>query len=113
MFVGYATPEATAQSLLWALREGNTNAFAAYLNGLAPELRARMELEAARRGGPGAFAELGAHETGAMADYRIVRQIALNADRVLVQVQPGESQPLQTFLMKKIGEEWKMADEIK
>lgn len=112
-FVGYATPEATAQSLLWALREGNTNAYFAYLNGLAPEQRAAIEREAARRGGPAAFAELGSHETGSMADYRILRKVELSDDRVLLQVQPGAGQPAQSFLMKKIGDEWKMGGEVK
>jgi len=112
-FMGYATPEATAQSLLWALREGDTNAFAAYLNGLVPELRAKLEQEAARRGGPAAFAELGDHETGGMAEYRIVGKIPLTENRVLVRVQAGDAMPIQTFLMKKIGDDWKMADEIK
>src|SRR5262245_28399660 len=110
--MGYATPEPTAQSLLWALREGDTNAYLLYLNGLVPELRAKMEQEAERRGGAAAFAELGAHETGKMAAYRIVGNFPLSDDRVLLQVQPGEGQPAQSFLMKKIGDEWKMGNEI-
>jgi RNA polymerase sigma factor (sigma-70 family) len=112
-FMGYATPEATAQSLLWALREGNTNAFFVYLSGLDPESRARMEEESRKRGGPTAFAELGAHETGGMAAYRIIKKIVVNDERVLLQVQAGETQPVQTFIMKKIGDEWKMAGELK
>jgi hypothetical protein len=112
-FMGYATPEATAQSLLWALREGNTNAFFVYLSGLDPESRARVEEEARKRGGPAAFAELGAHETGGMAAYRIIKKIVVNDERVLLQVQAGETQPVQTFIMKKIGDEWKMAGELK
>jgi RNA polymerase sigma factor (sigma-70 family) len=113
IFMGYATPEATAQSLLWALREGNTNAFFVYLSGLDSESRARMEEEARKRGGPAAFAELGAHETGGMAAYRIIKKIVVNDERVLLQVQAGETQPVQTFIMKKIGDEWKMAGELK
>jgi hypothetical protein len=112
-FMGYATPEATAQSLLWALREGNTNAFFVYLSGLDPESRAKVEEEARKRGGPAAFAELGAHETGGMAAYRIIKKIVVNDERVLLQVQAGETQPVQTFIMKKIGDEWKMAGELK
>jgi hypothetical protein len=32
-----------------------------------------------------------------MADYRIVRKIELTDDRVLLQLQPGAAQPVQTF----------------
>jgi hypothetical protein len=83
------------------------------LSGLDPESRAKVEEEARKRGGPAAFAELGAHETGGMAAYRIIKKIVVNDERVLLQVQAGETQPVQTFIMKKIGDEWKMAGELK
>jgi RNA polymerase sigma factor (sigma-70 family) len=113
-FSGYATPEATLQSLFWALREGDTNAFQAYLQGLGPEARAKIEQDAKSRGGANAFASLGNDETGGMTGFQLVKKVPLSDDKVVVEIQTmGDTAPAQMILMRKIGDEWKLSDVIK
>jgi RNA polymerase sigma factor (sigma-70 family) len=69
---GYATPEATVQTLLWALHKGDSNAFQVYMDGLAPSTRMAVEQEV-RSWVANAFAGLGTHETGGMTDFRILK----------------------------------------
>ena len=108
-FAGYATPEATAQTLFWALREGNTNTFQAYLEGFTPELRMKLENEAKSRG-TNAFAELAAHEMGGVTRYRILKRVTLSDTEARLQIQFGGSKgPVQTLTLEKIGNEWKCA----
>lgn len=109
-FVGYATPEDTVQSVCWALREHSSKSFEIYLNGLVPELHDKMEQEAEKRG-PNAFAELSAHELGAVSHYRIVKKVLLSDDKAELQLQwGGLKSPVQTFPMEKIGNDWKVAE---
>ena len=106
-FAGYATPEATAQTLFWALREGNSNTFQAYLNGFTPGLQMRLANEAQTRG-TNAFAELAAHEIGEVTRYHILKRVTLSDTEARLQIQFGGSQgPIQTLAMEKIGNEWK------
>src|SRR5581483_5050858 len=110
-FAGYASPEATVQSLLWALRQGDDQAFQAYLNGLTPELRDKIEKDAASRG-PNAFAGLGADETGDMTGFRILETIPVSGDETLVRLQSdgaGGDGPVQNFMLKQIEGQWKIA----
>jgi len=112
-FAGYATPEATISSLFWALREGDTNAFQAYLQGLAPDMRAKIEQDA-KNHGTNAFASLGNDETGGMTGFQLLKKVPLSDDKVVLEIQTmGDTAPAQMILMKKIGDEWKLSDMIK
>ena len=110
-FAGYATPEDTAQSLFWALRESDSNSFQIYLNGLVPELHDKMQQEVQNRG-RNAFANLSAHEIGGVTRYRILKRVMLSDNKAQLRIQfGGLNGPIQTLAMEKIGNEWKCAGE--
>ena len=110
-FAGYATPEDTAQSLFWAMRESNSNSFQIYLNGLVPKLQDKMQQEAQNRGS-NAFAELSAQEMGGVTRYRILKKVMLSDNTAQLQIQFGGLKgPVQTIAMEKIGNEWRCAGE--
>ena len=110
-FAGYATPEDTAQSLFWAMRESSINSFQIYLNGLVPDLRDKMQQEAQDRGN-NAFAELSAKEMGGVTRYRILKKVMLSDNKAQLQIQFGGLKgPVQTIAMEKMGNEWKCAGE--
>jgi RNA polymerase sigma factor (sigma-70 family) len=112
-FAGYATPEATAQSLFWALGEGSPNTFQAYLNGFTPELQTKLETDAESRGN-NAFAELAVHELGGVTRYRILKKVTISDHQAQLQIQFGGLQgPVQTLVLEKIGNEWKCAGYVK
>jgi len=111
-FAGYASPEATMQSLLWALNKHDDKAFQMYLNGFTPELRDNLENEAQKRG-PNAFTELSAHEIGGMTAFCILKKVMLSNDTAQLTMQSsGPKGPINSLLMKNIGGEWKVAGEV-
>ena len=99
--------------MFWALHQGDSNAFQAYLQGLSPDLRAKIERDAESRG-PNAFAELGVHETGDMAAFQILKKVALSDDKVVLEIQSGAADtPSQMIMMKRFGSDWKLFDQLK
>jgi hypothetical protein len=107
--IRYTTPEATVQTLFWALREGSSNAFQSYLEGFTPELRSQLEQQAKNRGA-NAFAELGVHETGGMSGFRVLKRVMLAEEAVKIQIQSGGTNgPVQSIELKKNDAEWKCA----
>jgi len=77
------------------LREGDTNAFQAYLQGLGPEARAKIEQDA-KSHGENAFASLGNDETGGMTGFQLLKKVPLSDDKVVMQIQTmGDTGPSQ------------------
>ena len=110
-FAGYATPEATVQSVFWAMREKNSSSFPFYLDGLVPEMRDKMEKEIQSRG-DGAFAKFSEQEMGEVTSYRILKKITLSDNKTQLQIRfSGPRGPVQTVTLEKIGNEWKFAGE--
>lgn len=64
-FAGYDTPEAALQSVMWAIGEGDQNA---YMDSLSPDLREEMEAELA----DGNFADSGPLQLGNTTGFRIL-----------------------------------------
>ena len=86
-FAGYDTPEATIQSLAWAIGEGDQDT---YMAGLAPELRDQMQSDLVG----GNFAEEGPFEMGNTSGFRIV-------DREII----SDNQVVYTLYMDGAGDE--------
>ena len=108
-FAGYATPEATVQSVFWAMREKNSSSFSFYLDGLVPEMRDKMEKEIQSRG-DGAFAKFCEQEMGGVTRYRILKEVMLSENKAHLQIQFGGLKgPVQTLTLEKNGNEWKCA----
>jgi RNA polymerase sigma factor (sigma-70 family) len=110
-FAGYDTPEDTAQSLFWAMREKNSSSFQVYLDGLVPEMRDKMENDIQSRG-DNAFANFSDREMGGVTRYRILKKVMLSDNKAQLQIQfGGLNGPVQMLTMEKNGNEWKCAGE--
>jgi len=49
-----------------------------------------------------------------MTGFQIQKRVDLSDDKVVLEVQSGAAGgPLQMFLMKRIGDEWKVSQELK
>jgi hypothetical protein len=105
-FTGYATPEAALQSVIWAMREGDTRTF---LASLAPEEMARLQKE----WGDKTEAQVGADTkrgTDKISGVRILESKSLSADEVVLSVYAaGGEDHVQKISMKRYGTEWRMA----
>jgi hypothetical protein len=104
-FAGYATPEATLQSAVFAMSQGDYQTF---LASMSPEEAARMQKSFEGKT-PEQIAEEGRRETAKASSFQILGKQELAPDRVMLNVYvAGEDRP-QRIMMQKIGEEWKWA----
>jgi hypothetical protein len=78
-FAGYDTPEATLESVTWAISEGNEDA---YMAGLSPELRDQMQSQL----GGGSFAEAAPLEMSDTTGFRIVGRETISDNQVVYTV---------------------------
>ena len=105
-FSGYATPEAALQSVVWAMREGDTKTI---LGAVTPEEMARMQSEWAGK----SEAEISADAkrgTEKINSIRILDSRAISDDEVVLNVYAaGGEDKIQKISMKRLGGEWKMA----
>ncbi|TMQ01516.1 MAG: DUF4878 domain-containing protein [Verrucomicrobia bacterium] len=105
-FSGYATPEAALQSVVWAMREGDTKTI---LGAVTPEEMARMQSEWAGK----SEAEISADAkrgTEKINSIRILDSRAISEDEVVLNVYAaGGEDKIQKISMKRLGGEWRMA----
>ncbi|SRR5581483_9868095 len=110
--VGYATPEAAFESTMWALSQGDMDAFRASLtpDGLFARGMTNQTLEA--------FVAQSHRDTDGMTGYRILRREMLSRDDVLLTAQPEGKDasgnavgPRDTavFLIQRMDGAWKMS----
>jgi RNA polymerase sigma factor (sigma-70 family) len=113
LFVGYATPEASVQSLIWAASKGDLDKLSAgvtaeemdrFKNGM--EGKSQDEI----RRGLMAWA-------GAMADYKITQKEVVSGDEVHLHVHATPSAEAlhsgkAVIIMRRIGNEWKRAGDV-
>lgn len=111
-FAGYASPEASIQSMIWTASQGNLNGLAA---GATPEVMAgfksRMEGKSEEEIGRALQAW-----ASAMADYRITQKELVSADEVHLHIHATPSADAlhsgkAVLVMRKIDGEWKQAGE--
>jgi RNA polymerase sigma factor (sigma-70 family) len=113
LFVGYATPEASVQSLIWAASKGDLDKLSA---GVTPEemdrFKSKMEGKSSDeiRRGLKAWA-------GAMADYKISQKEVISGDEVHLHIHATPSvEALHSgkavIIMRRIGNEWKRAGDV-
>ncbi|MDB6110035.1 MAG: hypothetical protein JWR69_1785 [Pedosphaera sp.] len=109
-FAGYATPEATLQSSMWALREGDLEAF---LDSLTLDGRAKIE-EQMQTGNKSPI-ELAADlkkSSDALTGFKILDQGTPSHDSIVLQVQMSTTgSAVHRFIFTRVGNEWKMSDE--
>ena len=111
-FAGYATPEASIQSSLWA---GSIGDFEKFKDGSTPEQRARFEKKMAGKSDDEIRREAIAW-ANAIAGYKITRKAVMSDDEVHLHISaPPSPTGLRDgkviVIMKKIGSDWKQAGE--
>lgn len=109
-FEGYATPEATVRSSVWAGSQGD---FDKFLNGCTPDQAARFRNKMAGKSNDEIRRETIAW-ANAMAGLKITQKDVISADEVHLHLSaPPSADGLRrgtvTVIMKKIGDDWKQA----
>jgi hypothetical protein len=105
-FAGYATPEATLQSAVFAMSQGDYQTF---LAAMTPEEAARMQ-QSSQGKTPEQVAEEGRRETARIKSFQVLGREELAPDRVMLQVYAdGGDNKVQRVMMQKVGDEWKWA----
>ena len=104
-FAGYATPEATLQSAVFAMSQGDYQTF---LASMSPEEAARMQKSFEGKT-PEQIAEEGRRDTANARSFQIMGKQELAPDRVVLNVFVAGEDRMQRVTMQKIGEEWKWA----
>jgi hypothetical protein len=106
-FAGYTSPEAALQSVVWAMREGDTKTLVA---SLAPEELTRMMKD---EWGGKSEAEIGAdakRNTDKINSIRILESKTVSDDEVVLHIYAtGGEDHVQKISMKRLGAEWKFA----
>lgn len=108
-FLGFATPEDAFQSATWAMSQGDLPAM---LKSLTPESQQKTAKE--WEGKP--EAELATQNINSMTNvtgYQILGRIAVSEDEVHLLVHTEGEDLRTTFIMRKISNEWKLADRAK
>jgi len=112
-FAGYATPEASVQSMLWA---GSIGDFKKFLVGCTPEQVERFRNKMAGKSDDEIRRETIAW-ANALAGYKITKKEVISADEVHLHIHATPSaEGLHSgkviVIMKKIGTEWKQAGDV-
>jgi len=105
-FSGYATPEAALQSVIWAMREGDTKTF---LSSLAPEEMARVQREWGNKS-EAEISDDAKRGTDKISSIRILESKTVSDDEVVLNVYAaGGEDKVEKISMKRFGAEWKVA----
>jgi hypothetical protein len=107
-FAGYATPEASFQSTVWAMSQGDSQTF---LAGLAPEERARME-KTWRDKSAEQIGEEGRREMTEISGFRILERREIADDQVALTIFANGKGDTAEMLLQRIGTEWKFAGKV-
>lgn len=110
-FAGYAEPEATLKTMLWAMSNGDAKAhMACCVSG--PEAVARLEKELGEKAAAEVAAE-GKRLAESMAPsigFHIVDKKVNSADEVALKLSFDGEGKTRWFVMQRVASEWKMAD---
>lgn len=112
-FAGYATPEASVQSMLWA---GSRGDFKGFLAGCTPEQVQRFENKMAGKSEEEIAREAKAW-TNSFGDYKITQKDVISDGEVHLHIHATPSaEGLHSgkviLVMKKVGEEWKQEGDL-
>ena len=103
-FAGYATPEATMKTMLWALSNGDSTAF---LECLTPEMKLQRQKQWQGRTKEALVAE-GKEQFAMASGMKIIDQTSVSADRVVLTVRVSNGRT-EKMPMIKLSGDWKMA----
>ena len=104
-FAGYATPEATIKTMLWATSNGDS---AAYLECLTPEMKLQRQKQWQGRSKEALVAE-GKQQFAMASGMKIIDQTSVSADRVVLTLQFPANGRTEKMPFIRIGGDWKVA----
>jgi hypothetical protein len=104
-FSGYATPEATIKTILWATSNGDVTAF---LECLTPEAKLKQQKQFEGRAKEALVAE-GKQQFAMLDGLKIVDKTDAGADRAVVTIQMAGNNRIEKIAFVKINGDWKMA----
>jgi RNA polymerase sigma factor (sigma-70 family) len=104
-FAGYATPEATIKTLLWATSNGDT---AAYLDCVTPEMKLKQQKQWQGKT-KAALVAAGKQQFTMLTGLKIIDQTSVGSDRMVVTVQMAGNGRTEKLPFIKINGDWKMA----
>lgn len=108
-FAGYADPESTLQSSIWAMSKGDVRTL---LAGIFPEEVARMEKEFEGKSQDEIAAAIRS-DTENMKGFRILKKEAVSDDETLLTVFNDGKDEAAVIRFVRIGNDWKMAGPVK
>jgi len=108
-FAGYASPEASFQSTLWAMSQGDSRTF---LAGLTAEERANVE-KSWQNKSTEQIGEEGRRETREISGFRILERREIADDQVALTIYASGKGDTAEMLLQRIGSEWKLAGKAK
>ena len=104
-FAGYATPDAALQSTLFAMTQGDHNAF---LASLSPEEAQRVAKQAEGKT-PEQMSEKWRRDTGEMTSYRILDRDEVSSEEMVLVIYVAGEKKVVPMQMRRVGDEWKFA----
>jgi Domain of unknown function (DUF4878) len=104
-FAGYASPESTVQSAIWAVSQGDLKTF---LGSLTPEMQEEIKKEWGQKSEAEIAAE-GKAETQKTKGYQIQNTQTISPDEVVLSLQMDGKETSEEMTVKRIGTEWKLA----
>jgi RNA polymerase sigma factor (sigma-70 family) len=112
-FAGYATPEASIQSMLWA---GSRGDFKGFLAGCTPEQTKRFESKMAGKSDDEINRDAKAW-ANALKDYKVTQKDVISDSEVHVHIHAtpsveGLRSGKVTIVMRKIGDQWKQEGDL-
>ena len=102
-FAGYASPEASLMSAIWAMKEGNPKS---YLESLSPEEQARLT-KAWENKSETEVAAKHQEDVLPIAGVRILERQSVGADEVVMNVYLDGLGRMEKVSMKRFGNDWK------
>jgi RNA polymerase sigma factor (sigma-70 family) len=108
-FVGYAKPESTFQSVVWAMSKGDLKTM---LASVSPEEQVRMEKEFAGKSEEEIVAG-NATEMEKIKGFRILKNEPISDDEVILTIFGDGKEETMKVRVKRIGNEWKLAGRVK
>lgn len=108
VYAGYRTPEKTVQTMLWAMAEGDSEAF---LTCCTPEGKVQREKAWAGQTKEEVSAK-GKEQVASMGRIRILNQTNISASQIMLTVLMEGSRHTETMLFSRIGDDWKYDKEV-
>jgi RNA polymerase sigma factor (sigma-70 family) len=103
VYAGYETPQASLRTTLWAMSNGDMNAF---LASCAPEEKAERENEWRGKSKEVLAAE-GKRQLNGVTGVKILDQTAVSSDRIVLTIYLDGQDNSQKLVFRKIGADWK------